>query len=150
MATLLFSMPLAGQDLTEGVSRELARARAAQISDVHYKLSLELSPDSDHLPGREEITFALSAPASVVLDYRDGEIFNLTVNGAPATRALSNGHILLPQQFLVSGRNRVALNFTSGIATAGRAVTRFVDRDDGAQYIYSLFVPMDASQAFPC
>ena len=34
----------------------------------------------------------------------------------------------------------------------GAAITRYEDKDDGSEYIYSLFlfVPMDASMAFPC
>ncbi|HEX3155882.1 MAG TPA: M1 family aminopeptidase, partial [Candidatus Angelobacter sp.] len=35
-------------------------------------------------------------------------------------------------------------------AAAGKAITRFEDKDDGSEYIYTLFVPMDADMAFPC
>ncbi len=41
------------------------------------------------------------------------------------------------------------LDFTSPILTSGAAITRYVDKEDGAEYIYSLFVPSDASTAFP-
>src|SRR5207247_6359291 len=44
----------------------------------------------------------------------------------------------------------ITLAFESGIAPAGRAITRYLDRDDGSEYLYTLFVPMDASLAFPC
>jgi aminopeptidase N len=36
------------------------------------------------------------------------------------------------------------------VAAAGKAITRFEDRDDGSEYLYTLFVPMDAEMAFPC
>ena len=36
------------------------------------------------------------------------------------------------------------------VAPAGKAITRYEDKDDGSEYIYTLFVPMDASMAFPC
>ena len=52
---LLFTMVLLAQSPGEGVSRELARARAGQISDLRYRIWLELAPDSDRLPGRIEI-----------------------------------------------------------------------------------------------
>ncbi len=42
------------------------------------------------------------------------------------------------------------MSFDSSIAEANRAVTRFIDNQDGNEYLYSLFVPMDASLAFPC
>ncbi len=42
------------------------------------------------------------------------------------------------------------INFSAPIATAGKAITRFEDKDDGSEYLYTLFVPMDAEMAFPC
>src|SRR5262249_4680989 len=61
-----------------------------------------------------------------------------------------NGHVNLPQELLIAGENTVAIDFTAPIAPAGKAITRFEDKDDGSEYIYTLFVPMDASMAFPC
>ena len=151
LCALLLPLAMQAQIPAEGVSRELAQARAGQISDVHYRLSLELAPDADRLPGRAEISFNLTSPRNpVILDYRDGSATHFTVNGAPAEAQAVKGHLVIPGPYFVAGHNRIALDFTSGIATSGRAVTRYLDRDDGAQYIYSLFVPMDASQAFPC
>ena len=46
--------------------------------------------------------------------------------------------------------NVVDIEFTAPIATAGKAFTRFEDKDDGNEYVYTLFVPMDANMAFPC
>jgi aminopeptidase N len=118
---------------------------------VHYRLSLELAPDANQLPWRAEISFVLTAAQDpVVLDFRDGSIAHVTVNGTPAEAQTANGHLIIPGRYFTAGRNRIAVDFISGIATSGRAITRYLDRDDGAQYIYSLFVPMDASQAFPC
>ncbi len=50
---------------------------------------------------------------------------------------------------VVLGENVIKLDFTSPILTSGSAITRYVDKEDGAEYIYSLFVPSDASTAFP-
>ena len=47
------------------------------------------------------------------------------------------------------GENVIRLDFTSPILPSGSAITRYVDKEDGAEYIYSLFVPSDASTAFP-
>src|SRR5262249_12647095 len=44
----------------------------------------------------------------------------------------------------------LSLSFESPIALSGSAVTRYVDREDRAEYVYTLFVPSDASSAFPC
>ncbi|MDM7921949.1 MAG: hypothetical protein QUS14_06585, partial [Pyrinomonadaceae bacterium] len=48
-----------------------------------------------------------------------------------------------------SGENVIRLDFTSPILTSGSAITRYIDKEDGSEYIYSLFVPSDASTAFP-
>ena len=42
------------------------------------------------------------------------------------------------------------MEFESPISPAGSAVTRYLDREDGSEYIYTLFVPSDASTTFPC
>ena len=47
------------------------------------------------------------------------------------------------------GENVITLDFTSPILLSGSAITRYMDKEDGAEYIYSLFVPSDASTAFP-
>lgn len=145
----------------EGVSRELARHRAARISDVRYRLSLELTPGAARFKGREEIRLKLADTAApVILDFRDldlagkiieGAVSKLVVNGQNVSDASqTGGHIVFPARHFNVGENRITLDFESGVATAGRPVIRYNDRDDGSEYIYTLFVPMDASLAFPC
>src|SRR5205807_6370552 len=46
--------------------------------------------------------------------------------------------------------NAVSTDFTAPVAAAGKAITRFEDKDDNGEYLYTLFVPMDAEMAFPC
>jgi aminopeptidase N len=59
-------------------------------------------------------------------------------------------HLVIAAADLRAGENRVELEFESPIATAGTAVTRYHDREDGSAYVYSLLVPADASSLFPC
>ena len=61
---------------------------------------------------------------------------------------LADEHIVFNSGVVV-GENVIKLDFTSPILTSGSAITRYVDKEDGAEYIYSLFVPSDASTAFP-
>jgi aminopeptidase N len=151
---LLFSaLQLSAQSPGVGVSHELAIARAQRVSGVRYALHLDLEPKADILPGIETLTFTLaSAPmqADLALDFRDGEIKSVQVNGTAIPTALQDGHLLLPGSTLRTSDNKVELAFTSRIATAGAAITRYDDKEDGSEYLYSLFVPMDASMAFPC
>ena len=144
----------------QGISRELARERASLISNVRYELSLELKPGATSMPGRDIVRFDLARGVEILpLDFReldvtgaiqDGIVNELKINGAAVTAEQSNGHVLLPGKLLHAGANTVELAFESSVAAANRAVTRFVDPEDNNEYWYTLFVPMDASLAFPC
>ena len=85
-----------------------------------------------------------------MLDFLEGSISGLTVNNVKTEARIDNGHIALPAMLLKSGENTVSMDFSAPIATAGKAITRFEDKDDGSEYLYTLFVPMDAEMAFPC
>ncbi len=161
-----------------GVSQELAKWRAAHYSDVRYKLNLTLEKMSPVLKGTMEIRVGvrtlLSASAQgaeippIILDWRrikgheaKSIISNVVINGTAvsppsgdADRSVrapfeeTNEHLIF-RDGVVIGENVIKLDFTSPILTSGAGVTRYVDREDGAEYIYSLFVPSDASTAFP-
>jgi len=134
-----------------GVPHELAQERAARLSDLRYEIALTMRPHAATMPGHELLRFHLSDTLEpLLLDYRAGTITAATVNGKPIPPAIQNGHLFLPSATLIPGDNTVDLTFASPIATAGAAITRYEDKDDNSEYLYSLFVPMDASMAFPC
>jgi aminopeptidase N len=114
-------------------------------------------------------------PQPIILDWRkiaghekDSTVSNVEINGqkvlsasfssspADVTRAdartqnyeESNEHLIF-RDGVVPGENVIKLDFTSPILTSGSAITRYIDKEDGSEYIYSLFVPSDASTAFP-
>ncbi|PYU25010.1 MAG: peptidase M1 [Acidobacteria bacterium] len=133
-----------------GIPRELARLRAAQISNVRYRLAFVLIPKAATASGDEEVRFNLKALEPVLLDFRDGQLLSASLNGTALTLKRENGHLELPREKLRAGENRIRIRFEVPIAAAGKPLTRFDDHDDSSEYIYSLFVPMDASMAFPC
>lgn len=134
----------------EGIPRDLARERANLVSDIRYSLKFLLIPHTGSASGHERLQFQLKAPATLLLDFREGLAANLRVNGEEAPLKTENGHIELDASLLKAGENSVEMDFTAPIAPAGKAITRFEDKDDNSEYIYTLFVPMDASMAFPC
>jgi aminopeptidase N len=145
----------------EGVTRELARQREAQITDLRYHLRFEIVPGTERIKAHEEIHLQLnSVTAPVVLDFRDldpngkvveGKVSQVAVNGQAVNQPRqANGHIVIPGHYFQVGQNTLTLSFESGMALAGRPITRYKDSDDGSEYVYTLFVPMDASLAFPC
>jgi aminopeptidase N len=147
---LLFLLPSSFAAAPSGIPRELARERAQVVSDLHYHLHFALVPHASTTAGHEEMTFELKSAAPLLIDYREGVASKLHINGNDAPVQAENGHILLPKEKLQVGQNRVVLDFESPVAPAGKAITRYEDKDDGSEYIYTLFVPMDASMAFPC
>jgi aminopeptidase N len=148
-------------DPQPGVARELARFRAAHYSNVRYKLNVSLFPGEEMIKGSEEIRVTLDGEVNeLVLDWRtappkqgqaQARVWDIEVNGRALkdTRPV-NDHILIPSSVLIKGENVLRLKFESPISTSGSAVTRYLDREDKSEYLYTLFVPSDASTAFPC
>jgi aminopeptidase N len=137
-----------------GVSQTLAKWRAANYSDVRYKLNLTLEKMSPTLKGTIEIRVKNNAD-QIVLDWRKirgkedlSKISSVSINEKTANYEEINEHLVFKND-VVKGENVIKLDFTSPIATSGAAITRYVDKEDGAEYVYSLFVPSDASMAFP-
>ncbi|HSK70512.1 MAG TPA: M1 family aminopeptidase, partial [Pyrinomonadaceae bacterium] len=154
-----------------GVPQTLAKWRAANYSDVRYKLNLTLEKMSPVLKGTIEVSLKNNAD-QIILDWRKirgkenlSKVSNVSINGTALTLQNQitkekpflyyddyyeeiNEHLVF-KEGVIKGENVIKLDFTSPIATSGAAVTRYVDKEDGAEYIYSLFVPSDASTAFP-
>jgi aminopeptidase N len=157
-SALLLVVPLgaaAGPALEPGVSLELARWRAQHYSDIRYQLHIVLRSGADRLEGRAEIRVNLRSLQDVVLDWRAAEpsasVGAVSANGRPVgdTR-FDSEHLVIPKAALRRGENRISLDFRAPVAVSGAAVTRFVDREDGKEYLHTLFVPSDASTVFPC
>src|SRR5438309_5567875 len=141
--------------LEPGVSRELARWRAQHYRDVRYALAIHIAAGATKLEGTATIDVTLpGSTPDVVLDWRPSpvgaRVRELNVNGGRAQAKLEREHLIVPARLLRAGRNRVILRFESPIAASGSAVTRYTDREDGSNYVYTLLVPSDASSVFPC
>ena len=153
-AGLIANAAAAVPGLEPGGSRELAQWRAKHYRDVRYSLTVLLSPGAATLQGtaRVEVDLPKRVP-DLVLDWRPSPASHLSrvrVNGKPARAKLDREHLILPARLLRPGKNRLTFSFESPIAPSGSAVTRYLDREDRAEYVYTLFVPSDASSAFPC
>ncbi len=145
-----------------GVPLALAKWRAANYSNVRYDLKIGLEKGAPLMKGTVTVSVDLSdegAKYPLVLDWRTTSFANdkdqpyaklIAVNDAmDMTSQLNQEHILIPNGLLRAGTNRITIEFASPIKTSGAAVTRYTDKQDGGEYIYSLFVPSDASMAFP-
>ena len=136
--------------MSTGVSRALATARAAQMRDVRYALSLDLT-ERDSSRGTVTTRFRVTKPGDVILDFRGQRLGSVEVNGTLIQSPEFNGaHLRIPAASVRAGENVVAISFVTKIAAAGASIIRYRDATDGAEYLYTLLVPADANQLFPC
>ena len=182
-----------------GVPLELARERANRITSVRYTLQYDLTAGAKSAVGKETLKFLYkpepfmgplrpAGPGPLLLDFREGTIRKMVLNGKELPVKMENGHIELPQALLKISRNAadqgllsarkaakatdnlgrpvgavpgskipdspddnvIEIEFTAPIGPSGKAITSYIDKQDNSEYIYTLFVPMDASMAFPC
>ena len=126
-----------------GVSRDLARQRAARISNLRYDLSFRI-PASQEEPcsGEAILCFDLSRKGQMQLDFRPGAeaVRQLSVNGRELVPEVRNEHIVIPANALHKGMNEVSVSFTPDDASLNR-------RPD---FLYSLLVPDRGRTLFPC
>ena len=135
--------------LAPGISQALARHRAATISQVRYELSLDVSA-LDSAIGQVTVRFRRTGTGDAVIDFRGRRLDAAGANGRPIPPAPRNGHLVVPAALLHSGENVLELGFVADIAPSGASIIRAHDPTDGADYLYTLLVPADANQLFPC
>ncbi len=138
-----------------------------KVSPIPFSLT---TPSGETLTGkRAELQVPEGTPMPpIILDWRKikgnegrSTISNVSLNdvsvsprcgdagGGACVPAEERDEHLIFRDGVKMGENVIKLDFTSPILTSGSAITRYVDKEDGAEYIYSLFVPSDASTAFP-
>jgi aminopeptidase N len=152
MLNLTTVTPAAGAvPIEPGISLQLAQWRAKHYRDIRYQLAIQLKEGADRLTGELEITVRLPRrPVDLVLDWRGAPVRNFRVNDVAVVPGTRNEHIVVDKKYLKGGSNSIKLAFESPVAVQGAAVTRYRDREDGSEYLYSLLVPADASTLFPC
>ena len=133
-----------------GVSHELAKFRSQTISDVRYDLWLDVtSPDS--APGRVQIHFQRTGSDDAIVDFRGRRLIRVVANGNQlAPHEFNGAHIRVPARLLHDGENSVVAEFVADIAASGTSIIKTHDASDGSDYLYTLLVPADANQLFPC
>src|SRR4051812_4884998 len=128
-----------------GISEALAAERAARLSNIRYDLAFTIPPGrTQPVAGRALIRFAISdIREPLVLDYqpdRSGFLRGVEANGRETTVRQVNGHIIVAPDALREGENSLALEFNAGDGP--------LNRND--EFLYTIFVPARAHQAFPC
>ncbi|HTC24443.1 MAG TPA: M1 family aminopeptidase, partial [Gemmatimonadales bacterium] len=135
---------------THGVSRRLAEWRSRTIRDVRYDLALDVTA-LDSAVGQVTVRFRRVGAGDAILDFRGRRLTAGRVNGRPLPdRAADGAHIRVPAALLQPGENALTFGFVADIAPTGASIIRAHDQVDGGDYLYTLLVPADANQLFPC
>ena len=151
LAFLVTTTVQSAPPIEPGVSLPLAQWRARHYRDLRYGLRIRLEEGAERLQGDLELKLTLPArQVDLVLDWRGAPVRDVRVNDVSIAPEIRNEHLIIGRKRLQSGKNTVRLAFESPVAVSGSAVTRYKDREDGSEYLYSLLVPADASMLFPC
>ncbi len=133
-----------------GVSHDLAKFRSQTITDVRYDLRMDVTA-SDSATGHVQIRFRRTSGGDAIIDFRGRRLTRIVANGIPlAMDAFNGAHIRIPSRLLRAGENSVFVEFVADIAASGTSIIKTHDASDGSDYLYTLLVPADANQLFPC
>ncbi|WP_426486657.1 M1 family aminopeptidase [Flavobacterium sp. 2] len=138
------SKPKESFSIENGVSEQLAQFRKKQISDVQYELSFEI-PNKKNEDINSGLTVNLNLSdlsKPLVFDFKEKSqnIKSVSANGKNIAIIHENGHIVIPAENLILGKNAISIFFIAGNLSLNR-------NDD---FLYTLLVPDRASTLFPC
>ena len=128
-----------------GVPLALATERAADIRDLRYQLAFSIpASQSEPIVASETIRFTLkdaSRPQAIdFVDRTHTALSNVSVNGRAFQVPVVDDHIVIPPERLVAGENVVEIGFVASDAPLNR----------NPEFLYTIFVPARAHEAFPC
>jgi aminopeptidase N len=132
------------------LTREEAAYRAGVVSNPHYRLAIELDETGAEFLGEAEINFDYRGDGSpLTIDFRDGEVRSLRLNGADQAFEYKGDFITLPGGSLEQGSQRLEIGYTHPYSQDGSGLYRYQDPEDGRIYMYTDFEPYDANRLFP-
>lgn len=129
-----------------------AESRKARVSNVEYKIKVNLAGDEKSFQGEQIITFDLKDNAQALrLDFFEGQIASMTVNGQTLGKeAKAQYQINLPASALKKGANTVEIHYTQDYSRQGQGLHRFTDPETQEPFLYSQFETFDANRFMPC
>src|SRR5918993_233982 len=127
-----------------GVPLVLAEDRAQRVTNLRYELHFTIpSAQATRVTGRDTTRFDLKDPSRpLALDFAGppDAITAGTLNRREAKPEFADDHLLIAPSDLRAGANVITLQFRSADAPLNRS----------GEFLYALFVPARARQAFPC
>jgi len=126
-----------------------AAQRVRQVADVAYALWLDLRPGETTYEARAVVTFGvLDRSAPLFLDFT-GRVTTLLLDGVPIEVDQRGHRLFLPVDRL-GERAVLDATYRNAYDHSGAGFHRFVDPEDGEEYVHSDFEPFAAHRLFPC
>jgi aminopeptidase N len=126
-----------------GVALELARYRAANVTNINYRLYFDVPDDAESpIDANLRVSFKLASNKQPLqLDFREdsGLLASVSCNGMAIEIDHRDEHLVIPVRALTVGANTLEIAFTAGNSSLNR----------NPDYLYTLFVPDRARTAFP-
>ncbi|MEP5763616.1 MAG: aminopeptidase N [Halieaceae bacterium] len=135
-----------GNFLTEAVAKHRKRV----VSSPAYTLSIDLDRAPGVFGGEVDINFTYNgAEAPLTIDFRQGELLSLTLNGKPVEYDYNGYFITLPAGSLKRGKQQLSVSYEHPYSQDGSGLYYYQDPEDGRVYLYTDFEPYDANRLFP-
>jgi aminopeptidase N len=132
------------QQTAIGVSKELAKMRKANYSNISYKLQFRIPQQrTQKVEGTVDIQFTHTPGVDAIIDFRadENQILSVSINGKKSKNyRYENEHIIIDGKRLKNGSDCISIQFIAG--------EKPLNRND--EYVYTLLVPDRARTLFPC
>jgi len=133
------------------LTADYAQYRSARLARVEYDLDVSLDDGPESFSGVAIIRFDLTgADDSLSIDFTEGTVASLSVNGRELDPDYNHSYITLPAFALRDGPNEVRIVYRHHYSRSGQGLHRFVDSEDSRVYLHTHFEPYDANRLFPC
>ncbi|MEQ1875835.1 MAG: aminopeptidase N [Bdellovibrionia bacterium] len=133
----------------KGLTQQQAAERSTRVRDVSYEMNFGIGTEAS-FTGKTAIAFTLThKDHPLTIDFQDGKVLKITVNGNPETVQYNGHFITLSPASLAEGANKVEIEYSHAYTSSGSGLYRFKDSEDGRYYLYTDFEPYDANLLFP-
>jgi len=140
---------VSGAPTRDVLSRADAAVRAARVQRAAYDIDLDLVSGHPSYRGDVTIRFRVAGEGPLFLDFRGRRIERLEVNGRAIQPDWNGFRLVLPADSLAP-ETIVRLTYENDYDTTGDGFHRFVDPEDGEEYVYTNFEPYEAHRLFAC
>ena len=130
------------------LTRDEARGRAGQISNVSYRLDLDLEAGAKTFRGDVTIHFDHRG-GDTFIEWLGGHVQTMEINGERVEPMERDSRLLVTAAQL-GEHNEIRIAYERAYDHTGEGLHQFVDPSDGAEYLYTQLEPYSAHRLMPC